>query len=157
MEDQKKYFKGTIPPPVIFFAFVMFSYLARRIMPVDLIFSTQTVRLLVGLPILLMSGIIAAAASMIMIKNRTAINYYKPTTKFLLTGPFRFTRNPLYLSFLLAILAMAVISNSLWHLISCVIMFFVFNFGIVAREERYLTKCFGDEYIRYKQKVRRWI
>jgi protein-S-isoprenylcysteine O-methyltransferase Ste14 len=53
--------------------------------------------------------------------------------------------------------AVAVIANSLWYLIFFVIMFLVFNFGIVAREERYLADSYGDEYIRYKNKVRRWI
>jgi protein-S-isoprenylcysteine O-methyltransferase Ste14 len=53
--------------------------------------------------------------------------------------------------------AIAVIANSAWYLIFLVIMFLIFNFGIVAREERYLTKSFGEEYIQYKNKVRRWI
>jgi protein-S-isoprenylcysteine O-methyltransferase Ste14 len=157
MEDQKQYFKGVIPPPVIFFVFLILGYAANRIMPVDLIFSAWPVRLLVGMPILLISGIIAITASIIMMKNKTAINYYKPTTKFLLIGPFSFTRNPLYLSFLLFMCGTAVMKNSLWYMILLVIMFFIFNFGIVAREERYLTECFGDEYIQYKNKVRRWI
>jgi len=157
MEDQKQYFKGTVPPPVIFFIFLILGYGANRIMPVDFIFSAWAVRLLVGMPILMISGIIALTATMVMMKSKTAINYNNPTTKFLLTGPFGFTRNPLYLSLLLAMFAIAVIANSLWYIIFLVIMFFVFNFGIVAREERYLAKNFGDEYIQYKRKVRRWI
>jgi protein-S-isoprenylcysteine O-methyltransferase Ste14 len=157
MEDQKQYFKGTVPPPVIFFVLLIFGYAANRIISLDFIFSAWAVRLLVGMPILMISGIIATTATIIMKENKTAINYNNPTTKFLTKGPFGFTRNPLYLSLLLAMCAIAVIANSLWYLIFLVIMFFVFNFGIVAREEQYLTKCFGDEYIRYKNKVRRWI
>jgi protein-S-isoprenylcysteine O-methyltransferase Ste14 len=157
MEDQKKYFKGTVPPPVIFFAFLILGYAANRIIPLDFIFSDLALRLLVGLPVLMISGIIAIVATIIMKENKTAINYNNPTTKFLTKGPFGFTRNPLYLSLLLAMCAVAVIANSLWYLIFFVIMFLVFNFGIVAREERYLADSYGDEYIRYKNKVRRWI
>jgi protein-S-isoprenylcysteine O-methyltransferase Ste14 len=157
MEDQKQYFKGTVPPPIIFFAFVILGYAANRIMPFDFIFSAWAVRLLVGMPIFIISGIIAVSAVVVMMKNKTAINYNNPTTKFLSKGPFSFTRNPLYLSLLLAMAAIAVIANSVWYLIFFVIMFLIFNFGIVAREERYLTKSFGDEYIQYKNKVRRWV
>jgi protein-S-isoprenylcysteine O-methyltransferase Ste14 len=157
MEDQKQYFKGTIPPPVIFFVLLMLGYSANRMLSFDFIFSEWTIRLLVGLPIFIISGIIALTALIAMMKNKTAINYNNPTTKFLSKGPFRFTRNPLYLSLLLAMAAIAVIANSAWYLIFLVIMFLIFNFGIVAREERYLTKSFGEEYIQYKNKVRRWI
>jgi protein-S-isoprenylcysteine O-methyltransferase Ste14 len=157
MEDQKQYFKGTVPPPVIFFVFLILGYAANRIMPFDFIFSAWIVRLLVGTPILIVSGIIAFTAAIVMIKNKTSINYNNPTTKFLSKGPFGFTRNPLYLSLLLLMCGIAVTTNSLWYFIFLIIMFFIFNFGIVAREERYLTKCFGDEYIQYKNNVRRWI
>jgi protein-S-isoprenylcysteine O-methyltransferase Ste14 len=157
MEDQKQYFKGTIPPPVIFFVLLIAGYAGNRIMPFNFKFPSLIVSLLIGMLILTISGAIAAAAIIVMMKNKTAINYNKPTTKFILKGPFRFTRNPLYLSLLMAMAATAFIADSLWYLVFFVIMFLIFNFGIVAREERYLTKSFGEEYIQYKNKVRRWI
>ncbi len=157
MEDQKQYFKGTIPPPVIFFVLLIAGYAGNRIMPFNFKFPSLIVSLLVGMLILTISGAIAAAAIIVMMKNKTAINYNKPTTKFILKGPFRFTRNPLYLSLLLSMAAIAVIANSLWYFIFLIVMFLAFNFGIVACEERYLTNNFGDEYIQYKNKVRRWI
>jgi|GEM_PF-4119115 len=70
MEDQKQYFKGIVPTPIIFFVFLILGYAANRIMPVDLIFSSWTARLLVGMPIFITAGIIAITTSIVMIKNK---------------------------------------------------------------------------------------
>jgi len=51
----------------------------------------------------------------------------------------------------------AIIADSAWHLIASILLFLFFNFGVVLREEQYLEKIFGEEYIRYKNSVRRWI
>jgi protein-S-isoprenylcysteine O-methyltransferase Ste14 len=54
-------------------------------------------------------------------------------------------------------ISIAVFANSAWHIIAFILLFVFFNFGVVTREEQYLEKSFGDEYIKYKQRVRRWI
>jgi len=92
-----------------------------------------------------------------MKKSKTAITYHNPTTLIITAGPFRFTRNPLYLSLLLVMAGIAVMANSTWHLLALIILFLIFNFNVVEREERYLQKKFGKEYIQYKKGVRRWI
>ena len=157
MEDQEKYFKGIIPPPILFFTLVLIGFIAKWLLPFDLIFHIWPTRLIIGMPLFIVSGLIAINALIIMKKNKTAIRYNNPTTKFIIEGPFRFTRNPLYLSLLLVMGSITVIANSGWHLITLVLLFLIFNFGVVAREEHYLENSLGEEYIQYKNKVRRWI
>ena len=157
MEDQEKYFKGIIPPPILFFTLVLIGFIAKWLLPFDLIFHIWPTRLIIGMPLFIVSGLIAINALIIMKKNKTAISYNNPTTKFIIEGPFRFTRNPLYLSLLLVMGSITVIANSGWHLITLVLLFLIFNFGVVAREEHYLENSLGEEYIQYKNKVRRWI
>jgi len=157
MEDQEKYFKGILPPPILFFTLVLIGFIAKWLFPFNLIFHTWPARLIIGMPLFTLSGLIAISALIIMKKNKTAINFKNPTTKFIIEGPFRFSRNPLYFSLLLVMGSIAVIANSAWHLISLAILFLVFNFGIVAREEHYLENTFGEKYSQYKNKVRRWI
>ena len=84
MEDWRNYFKGILPPPIIFFILILISFLAQRILPVNLICNNWYTRgLFVSVPILAVSGWLAIDASLILRKNKTAITYYKPTTKFI--------------------------------------------------------------------------
>jgi protein-S-isoprenylcysteine O-methyltransferase Ste14 len=72
-------------------------------------------------------------------------------------GPFRFTRNPLYLSLTLLYSGTALLLNLLWVVLLLPIALVIMQFGVISREERYLEKKFGQEYLRYKTRVRRWI
>lgn len=81
----------------------------------------------------------------------------QPTTAIVESGPYRFTRNPIYLAFSVFALAIACWRNSLWLLGTLAAAVSVMNFVVIRREERYLERRFGDVYLRYKSKVRRWI
>jgi protein-S-isoprenylcysteine O-methyltransferase Ste14 len=80
-----------------------------------------------------------------------------PTTTIVEIGPYRFTRNPIYLGMLLGLIGLAIATNSLWLLIALVPFAFVIRYGVVAREEAYLERKFGDAYRRYCARVRRWL
>lgn len=157
MEDKRKFFRGIIPPPVVFLTLVIMGFLAHRLFPLNLMFHKWSTRLLTGIPLFMTAGLIAVNTLIIMRKNKTAISCINPTTTFIVTGPFRFTRNPLYLSLLLVMGTIAVLANSGWHFIALLVLFLFFNFCIVPREEKYLENRFGDDYLKYKTRVRRWI
>jgi protein-S-isoprenylcysteine O-methyltransferase Ste14 len=80
-----------------------------------------------------------------------------PTTALVVDGIYRRTRNPLYLGATLVYLGLAVAAGSLWAIGLVVPLMWVINVGVVAREERYLERKFGDAYRAYKTRVRRWI
>ncbi len=157
MEDWINYFKGILPPPIIFFILILISFLAHRMLPVNLIFNNWHTRLFVSVPILSVSSWLAIDAYLILRKNKTAITYYKPTTKFITERSFRITRNPLYLSLLLVAVSLIVISNSLWYFVTLLLLFIFFDQFVVPREEMYLEKIFGEDFIKYKKSVRRWV
>lgn len=157
MEDWRNYFKGILPPPIIFFILILISFLAQRMLPVNLIFNNWYTRLFVSVPILAVSGWLAIDAMLILRKNRTAITYNKPATKFVIERSFRITRNPLYLSLLLVVVSLIVISNSFWYCVTLLLLFIFFDQFVVPREERYLEKIFGEDYIKYKNSVSRWV
>jgi len=87
----------------------------------------------------------------------TRVETYKPTTTIVANGPFRFTRNPIYIGMLLGQVALAVGFNSLWILAALVPFYLVIRYGVVAREEAYLERKFGEVYLGYKSRVRRWL
>lgn len=81
----------------------------------------------------------------------------RPTTTIVETGPYRFTRNPIYLSMMVGLIGLAVAFNSLWLLLMLVPFALVIRYGVIAREEAYLERKFGDVYSRYRARVRRWL
>ena len=87
----------------------------------------------------------------------TPVPARKPTTAIVRTGPYRFSRNPIYLAFSLLQLGIAIWMNSLWLLATLVGAVALIHYVVIAREERYLERRFGAEYLNYKASVRRWL
>ena len=87
----------------------------------------------------------------------TQVETYKPTTAIVANGPYRFTRNPIYLGMVLGLIGLAIAFDSLWILATLVLFYLVIRYGVVAREEAYLERKFGDVYLGYKSRVRRWL
>jgi protein-S-isoprenylcysteine O-methyltransferase Ste14 len=81
----------------------------------------------------------------------------RPTTAIVESGPYRFTRNPIYLGMILGLVGLAVAFDTLWLLIALVPFALVIRYGVVAREEAYLERKFGDVYRGYRARVRRWL
>ena len=81
----------------------------------------------------------------------------RPTVSIVDTGPYRFTRNPIYLGMMLGLVGLAIAFDSLWLLVTLVPFALVIRYGVIAREEAYLERKFGDIYRRYRARVRRWL
>ena len=93
----------------------------------------------------------------LMARAGTNVNPFQPTTALVTTGPFRFSRNPLYVGLTLAYLGGALLTNSVWVLALLVPVLLVMHYGVVRREERYLEAKFGDAYRAYRGRVRRYL
>lgn len=87
----------------------------------------------------------------------TNVDPREPTTAIVTGGPYRFTRNPLYVSMTLMYTGISALANALWPMLLLPGVLAVMNKGVIEREERYLERKFGDEYLRYKAGVRRWV
>ena len=82
---------------------------------------------------------------------------YTSTGHIVAAGPYAFSRNPIYVSFNPVYVGIAFIVNTLWLFIFLPLGIALLYYGVIAREERYLERVLGDEYLRYKARVRRWI
>ncbi len=87
----------------------------------------------------------------------TTIPTNTPTTAIAMRGPYRFSRNPIYVALSLLHLGVAFWVDSVWLLATLAVTFVFMNVGVIAREERYLEKKFGEEYRGYRRRVRRWL
>jgi protein-S-isoprenylcysteine O-methyltransferase Ste14 len=81
----------------------------------------------------------------------------QPTTSIVRTGPFRFSRNPIYLSFFVLQLGLALWISSLWMVATLIPAAAVVSRVVVQKEERYLESRFGQQYSSYRDSVRRWL
>jgi protein-S-isoprenylcysteine O-methyltransferase Ste14 len=86
----------------------------------------------------------------------TNINPGKPTLALVTDGPFGYSRNPLYVAGLGLFVAGALLFDATWPLVLFLPMVAVLQWGVIAREERYLSKKFGAAYDGYRSRVRRW-
>lgn len=143
------------PPPFIYLGGLAVGIILHRLAP--MLFLPENFALPIGVALIIISSILVVMAFRALAHAKTNIDVRKPTTSIVATGLYRFTRNPIYLSMTLFILGIAVLLNTLWIAITLVPVLFAIQFGVIAREESYLTKKFGDEYLHYKLKVRRWV
>lgn len=81
----------------------------------------------------------------------------RPSTTIVESGPYRFTRNPIYLGMFLGLMGLAMTFDNPWLLMMLVPFALVIRYGVVAREEAYLERKFGDVYRDYQSRVRRWL
>jgi protein-S-isoprenylcysteine O-methyltransferase Ste14 len=90
-------------------------------------------------------------------KAGTPIRTDRPVPRLVTDGPFRYTRNPGYLGLAMLYAGIAVLRNSLWAILFLPLVVYVIQREVIRREERYLERTFGDEYLAFKARVRRWV
>lgn len=142
-------------PPLIYGGFLAVGLLLDHFIPSPVVAS--------DLRYALAGALIAAGVGVALLGARqlrragTNISVHLPATALVTDGIYAVTRNPLYLSLLLAYWGIGIASNGVWMLALSIPLILVIRFGVIAREERYLEGKFGDAYRRYKTRVRRWI
>lgn len=90
-------------------------------------------------------------------RARTSFLPIKPTTTLVVHGPYQFTRNPMYFGLVCLYLGLALWFGIFWAVILLPAVIALVQHYVIAREEQYLERKFGEEYLRYKADVRRWI
>jgi protein-S-isoprenylcysteine O-methyltransferase Ste14 len=90
-------------------------------------------------------------------KTDVPIRTDKPVPRLTTEGPFRYSRNPSYLALAMIYAGIASLRNSLWAVLLLAPAVMVMQREVIGREERYLERTFGEEYLTYKVRVRRWV
>lgn len=110
-----------------------------------------------GLLLLVLSLVPGPWALVVMLRAGVNPEPHVPTRRLVVRGPFRFSRNPIYLTYILFTAGFSLVTNSLWMLMLLIPAIVVAHYGIVLREERYLSRRFGAPYDLYRRRVRRWL
>lgn len=144
------------PPPLLTLAAILLAWGANRILPLTA-GPRGALRNVAALAVLATAVALLAAALRALRRHRTTPNPYRATTAIVASGIYAHSRNPIYLAFLLIVVAAGLAASSWWYLAALVLLFVALRFGVVAREERYLSGKFGAAYDAYRRDVRRWL
>ncbi|CAN7329290.1 isoprenylcysteine carboxylmethyltransferase family protein [Variovorax sp. LjRoot290] len=146
-----------VPPPAVALLFGVLMWLVSSLVaPLEV---PSGPRVSVAL-VLASVGLVFGVSGMVSFwRARTTMNPIKPmaTSSLVTNAAFRFTRNPMYLSLLLYLLAWAVYLSNVWTLLFVPVFVLYINEFQIKPEERALSSLFGPEYAAYKERVRRWL
>lgn len=145
------------PPPAMFAVCVIAGAVTDHFVPLPIFTNAPALRYTLGVAVFALSIVIGGAAFRRFRAKREHPSPYKPTFAIVDTGIYRFTRNPIYVSFFVTAIAIGILANSWWIIGSIVPLFPLLHFGVVLREEQYLSAKFGAAYDDYRKRVRRWI
>jgi protein-S-isoprenylcysteine O-methyltransferase Ste14 len=114
-------------------------------------------RATIGLVLVVLGILVAAWAVRTFREANTHILTSQPASTIVSTGPYGFSRNPIYVGMFSGLIGIAIGFDTVWLLAVALVLYFVIRFGVIAREEIYLEEKFGTRYLGYKARVRRWL
>ncbi len=146
---------GRVRPPLVYLISLVLGAVTQLATPLSLLPATLAVS--VGPPLVVVAIALFLYSAATFRAAGTPVPARKPTTVIVSTGPYRLSRNPIYLAFSLLQLGIAIWVNSVWLLTTLVGAVALMHCVVVPREEQYLERKFGAQYMDYKASVRRWL
>lgn len=146
---------GPVRPPLVYLGSIGLGLLAHLAWPVELL--PASISMPIGVMVVLAAGALFISAVRTLRKAGTPVPGNRPTTTIVPRGPYRFSRNPIYLAFTLFQVGLAAGVNSLGLLLALLPALALMALVVIPREERYLEARFPAEYPPYKRAVRRWL
>ncbi len=146
---------GLLRPPLVYMTSLVSGAVMHLAMPLPFLPATLAVAL--GVPLVAVAIALFSYSVAQFRAAGTPVPARKPTTVIVRTGPYRFSRNPIYLAFSVFQLGIAISVNSVWLLATLVGAVALIHYVVIPREEQYLERKFGAHYLDYKAAVRRWL
>ncbi len=144
-------------PALIFMAIMIGGVVAHKVWPIGIGLDNLPLLKRAGAGIILLGLGACFLAYWALWRAGTNIDPSKPTTTLVSTGIYAYSRNPVYLGLCLFLTGMALAKNSLVLLVDAMLLIILLYWAVILEEEAYLEIKFGEEYLRYKKKVRRWL
>jgi protein-S-isoprenylcysteine O-methyltransferase Ste14 len=144
-----------VPPPLIYLLALLLGLLLDRRAHVP--FLPRGVARITGW-LLIGGGVLLAGWFRKTMRDADApVRTDRPVPRLTTDGPFRYTRNPAYVSLAMIYAGIGALRNALWPILLLPLVLWVIQREVIGREERYLERTFGEEYLSYKRRVRRWV
>ena len=146
---------GVVRPPLVYGAAIVTGLLLEFGWPLP--FLPRLLAALLGSALVAVAVVVFSYSIRTFQTAGTPVPGNKPTTVIVRTGPYRFSRNPIYLAFSIFQLGIASWVNSVWLIATLMVAIGLMVAVVIPREERYLERRFGADYVDYKRFVRRWL
>ncbi len=143
------------PPPLIHTVGVLSGIELNRLYSLELLTPIWSIWL--GVAMIVISLAVAGSGFREFGRNRNPVLPNLPIKELMTRGPFRYSRNPLYVALALLHAGLGLVSGSVWILLTLLPTMLIVRYRVISREEAYLTRRFGQEYLAYKTRVRRWV
>jgi protein-S-isoprenylcysteine O-methyltransferase Ste14 len=144
-----------VPPPLVFLGYLIGALILNWIVPFPAPW-TFILRLVARLAII--GGILFIGSAFLqMRKSNTSVDPRETVNSLVTGGPYRFTRNPIYLGLFLIYLGFTLLAGTLWGLIASPFLIWTITQAVIHAEEIYLEEKFGEQYKQYRSRVRQWI
>ena len=144
-----------VNPFLIYIISGLGAFLLQKIAPLP--FLAQPAASILGLILLLVSLPVGLPAALGMVAAHTSLNPARPTTSLVRSGPYRRTRNPMYIGLTLTTAGLMTIFRLPWGLLLLPLVVWLITAWVIVPEERYLEGKFGTDYLSYKSGVARWL
>ena len=149
--------KVKFPPPFIFLGGLVAGILIGWLLDFPSFDMDETTKIVAAGALLVVGFGIGLAAMSVFRRRGPNVEPWRASTMIVAEGVFRWTRNPMYLGMTLVYCGLAILFESFAAFLLLPFVLIIIRTYVIAREERYLETKFGDEYRRYRQRVRRWI
>lgn len=150
-----------IRPPRLYLGALLIAFIGDSIWPAAIPLvgdsAAPVLRIGIGIALAAVGLAIAVLAMRGFQRAGTPVPTPQPTTALVTTGPYRYSRNPIYIGLTLLYAGIAIGADNPWALVLLVPVLLVMRYGVVAREEAYLVHKFGSGYESYRARVRRWL
>ena len=145
-------------PPLLFLAGLLIGFVLDRLLRLPFpVPGIDLVHWIIGGSLIVIGLALAAAGIRNFSRAGTPVRTIEPTRALVTTGIHGWTRNPIYLGMFLLYAGIGLVVRSPWILLLTLSLAITIRYGVVAREEAYLERRFGDAYRGYKARVRRWL
>ncbi len=145
-------------PPLVPLATVLTGVGLDRLWPLDIGHAESAPSMAIAGAVIVVVGVLIALLAIVTLQRAGQDpNPSTPTPSIIDRGPFRFSRNPIYLAMVLFCLGFAIRRSNVWLLLLTPVAMWVLHAFVIVHEERYLERKFGDIYRAYQQRVRRWL
>jgi protein-S-isoprenylcysteine O-methyltransferase Ste14 len=142
---------------IFFVSALSFSGLLHHVAPLHLFDGAPQMRSAVAASLLMLGAVVSLWAFITLHRHQTALASMKATTRLVTCGPFRLTRNPVYLGYVLMAFGYALAANDVWAAALSLSAAIATHLWVIRREEQYLQSRFGYEFERYRQQTRVWL
>jgi protein-S-isoprenylcysteine O-methyltransferase Ste14 len=147
-----------VRPPLLFLGTIVAGLLLSLALPIGpALGSANELAVVVGLIFVVLGFALAAFSVRTFTRAGADVVPGKPATTLVTKGPYRVTRNPIYIGFTLLYFGIAILATSVWMLLLLVPLLIILQKGVVEREEVYLDSKFGEAYQKYQARVPRWL